>query len=314
MQHADSRVILRHYLQREIRADTMGIIRGLEPQRALIKTLCSLGSSISKRRPTGLTRAQSASVNNDPRVRELVRRRDDLHARSYRSAEARQKYKHAAKEVTKERLRLRRALKTQIREEFDAQQAVQDIEGQLAGQGFQDMAGEAAAGDRLPQGDQKRLVEALRAPMDCKTIEELYDRRDAAINAVAAYCKVEENWHPRLPSAKKPPATAALVKTHTEDPSEGSLLHNALLSVFEKKPYRCFLCVGKARSVKEDDARFAELVHEFHSPGDVSKHFRRKHLKNLQENEDILCTACDLVLRNEQHLKCHAVNVHGTVP
>ncbi len=45
---------------------------------------------------------------------------------------ASRKYKHAAKEVTKERLRLRRALKTQIRDEFDAQQAVQDIEGQHA--------------------------------------------------------------------------------------------------------------------------------------------------------------------------------------
>ncbi|KAK4148490.1 C2H2 finger domain protein [Chaetomidium leptoderma] len=314
LQHSDSRVILRHYLQREIRADTMGIIRGLEPQRALVKNLCSLGASISKRRPTGLTRAQSASVNQDPHLRELVQLRDDLHARSYPSAKARQEYEKAAKEVTKERLRLRRALKTKIREEFDAQQAVQDIEGQLAGQGFQDMAGEAAAGDRLPQGDQKRLVEALRAPMDCKTIEELYDRRDAAINAVAAYCKVEENWHPRLPSAKKPPTTAALIKTHAKDPSEGSLLHNALLSVFEKKPYRCFLCVGKARSVREDDVQFARLVHEFHSPGDVTKHFRRAHLKNLRENEAIRCTACDLALVNEQHLKCHAINVHGTVP
>lgn len=305
-------MILRHYLQREIRADTMGIIRGLEPQRALIKNLCSLGSSISKRRPTGLTRAQSESVNHDPYLKELVRRRDELRARSRQSAEARDEYENAAKEVTKERLRLRRALKTHIRETFDAQQAIEDIERQLAGQGFQDTAGGAAAGDQLP--DQKRLVEALRAPMDCKTVEELYERRDAAINAVAAYCKVEESWHPRLPSAKEASANAALVKARAKDPSEGSLMHEALLSVFEKKPYRCFLCVGKARSVPEDDPRFERLVHKFHSPGDVTKHFRRKHLSKLQENEAIVCTACDLVLIHEQHLKRHADDVHGTVP
>jgi hypothetical protein len=117
--------------------------------------------------------------------------------------------------------------------------------------------------------------------MDCKTLEELYDRRDAAINAIAAYCKVEESWHPRLPSPKEPLVNAALVKARVKDPVKGSLLYEALLSVFEKKPYRCFLCVGKACSVREDDARFARLVYEFHSPGDVTKHFRRKYLKNL---------------------------------
>ena len=83
--------------------------------------------------------------------------------------------------------------------------------------------------------------------------------------------------------------------------------------MFEKKPYRYFLYVGKARSVREDDARFARLVHEFHSPSDVTKHFQRKHLKNLQENKAILYTTCDLVLINEQYLKCYTINVHRTM-
>ncbi|KAK3364835.1 hypothetical protein B0T24DRAFT_712121 [Lasiosphaeria ovina] len=128
MQHADSRTLLKHYLSHEMVADTRAITQGLEPQRAVMKAMCSLGSSISKRRPTKLTAGQSASVNRDPRIRGLVQGRDALRAASRRSADAVRKYRAAANEVEKQKTAVRRALLVTIREAFDDEQAVDDIE------------------------------------------------------------------------------------------------------------------------------------------------------------------------------------------
>ncbi|KAI0410839.1 C2H2 finger domain protein [Xylaria grammica] len=325
MQHSDSRVLLKHYLQREIGADTLAIIRGLEPQRALMKTIRSLGSSINKRRPIRLTGDQSASVSLDPHVAQLVRRRAELFAEAKKSTRARQAYLRASKKVEQEKLRLRRALKKQIRDQFDSTQAVIDIERQIAGMGFTDNAEtEMSARPQLPA--QKRLVKAICAPMNCKSVEEQYRRRDAALNAVIAYCTVEEDWgsaHRTNIGAKGPTKASSTVAHGQKESPKDSLVYQCLLSVFKEDPeersYRCFICVGKAwqlwnaGSLGEDDPRLEQLTHEFHAPGDLTRHFRRKHLKNLQKGELIRCTACDLHLEHQMHLQNHARTVHGTV-
>ena len=322
MQHADSRVLLKHYLSHQINADTRAIVHGLEPQRDVVKSMCSLGSSINKRRPIELTADQSASVNSDPRVQELVLRRDKLRTGSRRSAEARRKYKLAVRDVNNEKARLRKALKDKIREEFDAKQAVIDIERQLAGIGFDDTDTNPPTHDPLPA--HQRLLEAVCAPMDCKTLEELYQRRDAAIDAVAAYCAVEEDWSSVrcAKKASKLSVNVAPTAASGQEPPEGSLLHEALISVFKDggdKSYRCFLCVGKALLLREaghlqeDDRAFKHLTHEFHSPGDVTKHFRRRHLRNLRAGQVISCTACSMPLDHKEHLQNHARRIHGTV-
>ena len=46
MQHADIRTFLRHYLSRRITADTQAIIRGLQPQDALMRAACTMSRSI----------------------------------------------------------------------------------------------------------------------------------------------------------------------------------------------------------------------------------------------------------------------------
>jgi hypothetical protein len=156
-----------------------------------------------------------------------------------------------------ERLRVRRALTNLRRVRHMA--GCQDIERQLAGQGFQDTAAEAAASDQLPA--QKRLVEALRALMDCKNIEELYERRDAAINAVAAPHTARSRSagargsrpRRRLRQMKR------LLSPVQRLPWRAPLLGEALLSVFERRPYRYFLCVRETLSVREDDPRMSPL-------------------------------------------------------
>lgn len=76
LDHANSNPFQRHYLGRQIAADPYALIRGLEPQNALVQKSCSIGHSISKRRPVNLTPEQAASVNFDRRHSGWPTRRD----------------------------------------------------------------------------------------------------------------------------------------------------------------------------------------------------------------------------------------------
>ncbi|KAK7413533.1 hypothetical protein QQX98_007611 [Neonectria punicea] len=102
-----------------------------------------------------------------------------------------------------------------------------------------------------------------------------------------------------------------------EPPAE-SPLHVALMSVFVKtkqeRPRRCFICVGKALTLAGDDGAVQDLIHEFYTSDDLTKHLRRKHLSNLRDGDKIQCHVCDMSLDHKMHLKNHALRVHGTVP
>ncbi|KAH6974743.1 hypothetical protein EDB80DRAFT_865984 [Ilyonectria destructans] len=73
------------------------------------------------------------------------------------------------------------------------------------------------------------------------------------------------------------------------------------------------ICVGKALALAGDDGAVQDLIHEFYTSGDLSKHFRCKHLSNLRDGDKIQCQACDKSLDYRQHLQNHALRVHGTV-
>ncbi|KAH7113155.1 hypothetical protein B0J13DRAFT_631272 [Dactylonectria estremocensis] len=161
---------------------------------------------------------------------------------------------------------------------------------------------------------QKRLMEALTAPLG-DTFKDQFRRRDNAINAVSAYCVVEEGPTVRRPntSSAYPSGRAAIGEPPAESP-----LHVALMSVFVKtkqeRPRRCFICVSKALTLAGDDGAVQDLIHEFYTSGDLTKHLRRKHLSNLQDGYKIQCHVCDMSLDHKMHLKNHALRVHGTVP
>lgn len=108
--HANSVPFRNHYLGREVGADTWAIIRGQKPQQALIKQACSVGHSISKRRPTDLTPEQAASVNTDPLIKRLERELRGLRPGS-------KKYKEARLKLRSEKTRLKRLLKQNIRDD-----------------------------------------------------------------------------------------------------------------------------------------------------------------------------------------------------
>ncbi|KAK2762534.1 C2H2 finger domain-containing protein [Colletotrichum kahawae] len=140
--HGNSDPFQRHYLGRNISADLWGVLRGQKPQQALMKQSCSIGHSISERRPTGLTAEQSALVATYPTIRELTKALRELPQGS-------KQYNQAKRARRNEKQRLRRELKQRIRDEWTDKQATNDIERQIHGIGF---ANPATDNTCRPQG------------------------------------------------------------------------------------------------------------------------------------------------------------------
>ena len=156
--------------------------------------------------------------------------------------------------------------------------------------------------ERTPEHIQ--LIEALLT-LPGSTLEEEYRRRSTAISAIAAYCKVEEGVTrrvQRVASVAKPTQSAS-----TANPLDAAL-EAAKVSVYkEKRPTICFMCLGNEKSPIE------KRIYSFHTSGDLSKHFKQRHLAKIKGGEGVGCDLCYVRLDNKMHLQRHAYDVHGTV-
>ncbi|KAJ4999564.1 hypothetical protein K4K48_003964 [Colletotrichum sp. SAR 10_66] len=98
--------------------------------------------------------------------------------------------KEAQRQMRNEKQRLKREMLQETRETWTDEQAVADIESQLQGKGFvKSVAVHRPCPPQRPA--QKRLLKALTAPL-VMTLEAQYRRRDNAIDAIVAYCTVQE--------------------------------------------------------------------------------------------------------------------------
>ena len=98
----------------------------------------------------------------------------------------------ATRKIRNTKERMKNALKVQTRKEWTTKQAVDDIERQLSGEGFDPKAVDTSPSTcRLQHPAQKRMVAALAAPAE-PTLEAQYNRRNNAIRATIAYCFGEE--------------------------------------------------------------------------------------------------------------------------
>ncbi|KAH8671752.1 hypothetical protein BGZ60DRAFT_405856 [Tricladium varicosporioides] len=151
---------------------------------------------------------------------------------------------------------------------------------------------------------QKRLVETVMT-LPGTTIEDEFRRRNATIDAVADYCHFQEGGAVamRLPAQAKQVCPQLLAAD-----AEKQALSNATLLVFkEKRSTVCFVCLG------EGSLPFEKRVYSFASSGDLTKHFKRKHLANIREGDRIRCKVCRMSLDNKAHLRNYAHRIHGTV-
>ncbi|KAF2844126.1 C2H2 finger domain protein [Plenodomus tracheiphilus IPT5] len=297
--HASIATFLKHYLSRRITVDTQAVMRGIRPQAALMRAACTMSRSIDRRRPRRLTQDQSASVNDDPSVRFLLDRREELKL-TIPNATKHPKYKALASRISQERQRRRRALLKDIKERWEFEQPVRDIEQQLAGLQTKDDP-ELVHEVMLPaQGE--LTVSVLSEPEI--TIEEEMDRRNRAIRAVTLYCGVEEGGMNPIGRRSRTPVPPVKSQLGYEEEA----FEAAKVSVFkEKRPKVCFLCLGN------EGLPLAQRIRPFGTPGDLSKHFGRKHFKHIKSGKGLDCNLCKVPLSDKKHLQRHAQDIHGTV-
>jgi hypothetical protein len=242
----------------------------------------------------------------------LIEERDKWKRRFGSKATKQKGYKRLCREICNERKRQRYALLREIQAKWDLEHPVRLVERQLSGETFSnDVKATLQMSDDMPP-KQKRLIETIMT-LPGTTLEEEIRRRNAAIDAVAAYCKFEEGGargarkrpSPRVARPIKTEGATQLVAT---DPDEQAL-NEAMLSVFqEKRPTICFICLGR------QGLPLQKRVYAFATPGDLTKHFKRKHLAGeLKEEQLIECSICRMPLNDKMHLQNHALKIHGTV-
>jgi Protein of unknown function (DUF3435) len=118
-------------------------------------------------------------------------------------------------------------------------------------------------------------------------LENEYQQRIAAINTIVAYCDVEES----APSCFIP--YGRLFKDNSlsvvKIKGQNTTLSRAILLIkTDKKPTICFVCLGNLSLI------LRERIALYINPGSLSRHFLRKHIKKLQDNEYIDCRICGI--------------------
>jgi hypothetical protein len=310
MQHADTRTFLKHYIRRVVAVDTQAVVRKLKPQDKLIQEACRMSRWIDPERPWKLTPEQSLSVNNDPCIVRLIRHRAKCKGKTSQV----EKYDRLGRMINNERQRLRHALLIKIRKDWDSGQAVKDIENQLSGLKFSEELKTTLefSHERTPEHNQ--LIESVLSLSGPTLLEEV-NQRNAAINAVIAYCKVEEGQPARRRTASTGRSVrSARIKCEEDhkyfpetDPSTEAL-EAAKLSVYqEKRPTICFLCLGN------EGLLIGDRIYSFSSSTDLGRHFKRKHLRHMKSDDSIECQVCMMTLDHKMHLQNHALVVHSTV-
>ncbi|KAF2875770.1 hypothetical protein BDV95DRAFT_626203 [Massariosphaeria phaeospora] len=307
MGHADIRTFVKHYLSRRITVDTQAVVRGIQPQNALMRAACTMSRSIDARRPRHLTREQSASVDDDPTVCSLLAQRERFKQR-LRNATKHPRYQMLNRTINQARQRLRHALLQEIKERWKYEQPVRDVEQQLAGIEASDVAAVMKTRDAmLPV--QKVLVDAVLAQPGT-TLEEEVSRRNRAIRAVMDYCGIEEGG--RSSSRRKRYSSRVVSPPDSQEDAQLKAYEEALeaakVSVYdEKRPTICFVCLGNG------SLPIIDRVRPFSNPGGLTKIFQRKHLANINEGEPVGCNLCQNNLVDKIHWQRHAIEIHGTV-
>ena len=312
LQHASVDTFIKHYLPRRS-GDIRAIVSGYEPQKDLMRAASRMTRWIDPGRPHALTIEQSQSVDENRQVRQLLALRAKWNHRYKGATTKHPEYRRLSSEIVNLRQRLRAALLKQLRDKWDTEHPVNDVELQLAGFKFCDDPGTSVhIVDEMPPM-QKRLAETVMTLPGTTVVEE-FRRRNAAIDAVAAYCHFQEGGAVAMPRGRPFTQKASPKPAKESDPqlaaaeAEKQALKDAMLLVFtEKRTTTCFLCLG------EQSLPFEKRTYKFASPGDLTKHFKRKHLAHIKEGDRLQCKVCRMGLEHKQHLQNHAESIHGTV-
>lgn len=297
-----------HYLAVNVSTDIQAKMLGTTPQKELMKQATSHGGSIDVRRPINLTADQAHALQSDPQYVRLTTLLYSLPKGSPDRPEVERRRKNLMAS-------LRRKAIEWAREDWKASQAVEDIERQLEGHGFApQVARDVARASRPLVGAQLRMLTALEAPPPRTfDVAALNQRRGAAIEALMAYCVVEEalSMSNKMMEARPAPEIAKLPQKET-DPLRLAQMIRASAFGRVGKVHRCFVCVAKALTLYPDDPNVDVLLRWVERHDSLTRHFVLVHLRNIATDATGQCPLCpDVHLNDKMHLQQHAEVVHG---
>ncbi|KAL4879841.1 hypothetical protein BJY04DRAFT_228777 [Aspergillus karnatakaensis] len=242
---------------------------------------------INRRRPRELTNAQKATVEHDPELQKVIRKRDVFSTKLQRSRKKSgrklDKLDKLKRDVTNTRNRLLYALRQRVREEFDEEQAI-------------------------------HLLGKLITWPTSLSVEVKWQRRNKATEAVRLYCDVLEGGPRR---GRRPKRTVPVQDTRMPSPTREVMAptqppllapspswHKIALQEAGKdirtaaKPRACFQCYGNP--VGFDNRR----LQQYSRHRGLLRHFRAVHL------DDRYCNYCNESVDNEMYWRKHTVDKH----
>jgi hypothetical protein len=129
------------------------------------------------------------------------------------------------------------------------------------------------------------------------TIKEEFCRRNGGIDAVTTYCHFQEGGAVTLSRKRSSTRRASPTLSKEANPQLAAVkakkqaLSDVMLLVFtEKRTTTCFLYL------REQSLPFKKRTYKFTSPGDLTKHFKRKHLAHIKEGDRLKYKVCRMGL------------------
>ncbi|KAL4950839.1 hypothetical protein BDW69DRAFT_186978 [Aspergillus filifer] len=203
-------------------------------------------------------------------------------------------------------------------ERYKNEQPVIDSERQLAGK-FLDEGVKGALERTGYMTPQHMILIDIILTMPGSTAEKEYQRRIAAINAVIAFCDVEEGPPTRQPKVTQkrtamealPSAPPAKRQERPSPDGQVNTLSQAIETICIKnrddRPTICFLCLGNPCMPE------SKRIKNYGTPGSLSRHFVDIHVKPYPKDIRVKCSVCEEQLESKSALMNHAERVHGTV-
>ncbi|OJJ65752.1 hypothetical protein ASPBRDRAFT_70231 [Aspergillus brasiliensis CBS 101740] len=260
------------------------VICGLDPDVELIQAVTRQNRWQDPRRPRYLTEQQKAQVEDHPELEKTHQKLSELGAQ----------YNKTQQPETKEgdentRKQLLRALRHQIQENFDEKQAFLDIEAQLSSTAVKEEEDELLE-DAIPR-NQLHLLQCLLSYPISNSLEDKWNRRDAAADAVIQYCNILKEGplrgrprqettttasdEPIAPPQDAPQVQDSINACKVAPPTIRGKPPRATKKYLENSelPEACFQCFTNEKLPEKVHCRM------FYDAGCVTRHFDAVHLK-----------------------------------
>jgi Protein of unknown function (DUF3435) len=300
LQHHDSVVRQESYLSRHITADLYAAYRGIQPQSTMVRNATSMRLTIDPRRPYELTPTQRAEIECDAGItilKKVLLRFKGQYVADKRNVRKRELLEEAQRTLRREKRAMEKEKLKSIREIFDKEQPVADVERQLRGDSPPTLT-PTATQFALPE--RSMAIVALFPMGTNPETEDEFARRARAIHALKALStRQESRCHRRGGIPREGDEEKSLSDTVAPLPYGKTVSH----------PLLCINCLGNQ-----------DLPN--HQRGKIwgTRRQLKRHLGSCLNNYTSkgvafpcpLVNVCEEKIADFEHFLLHADTVHGT--